>query len=168
MSRRSRSRSKSLSPEGREIIKIMEEAKKKIGRVNAEERKKKRLEAKKLEKGKSITPPDQRVKKSKLTDEQKKAREEKRRKRREKKRKKKEKKETNSQGEKPRSKRRTKRLGLEKGALKVGSIKFPDDTGYGIKKKKKSAKRKRIKSLGKKSKRRRGKRSVKGKRSRRR
>ena len=99
MSRRSRSRSKSLSPEGREIIKIMEEAKKKIGRVNAEERKKKRLEAKKLEKGKSITPPGQRVKKNKLTDEQKKAREEKRRKRREKKKKKKKK--INSQGEKP-------------------------------------------------------------------
>ena len=77
----------------------MEEAKKEIGRVNAEERKKKRLEAKKLEKGKSITPPGQRVKKNKLTDEQKKAREEKRRKRREKKKKKKKK--TNSQGEKP-------------------------------------------------------------------
>ena len=50
-------------------------------------------------------------------------------------------------------------LGLEKGALKVGSIEFPDDTGYGIKKKKKSsknkvksAKKKRRKSLGKKSK----------------
>ena len=48
-------------------------------------------------------------------------------------------------------------LGLEKGALKVGSIDFPDDTGYGIKKKKKSskgrksAKNKRRKSLGKKS-----------------
>ena len=75
------------------------------------------------------------------------------------------------------------KLGLKKGALKVGSIEFPDNTGYGIKKKsakkkKKSAKKKGRKSLGKKSKkknkkkskksgRRRGKRSVKrrGKRS---
>ena len=88
MSRRSRSRSKSLSPEGREVIKIMEEAKKEIGRVNAEERKKKRLEAKKLEKGKSITPPDQRVRVV-TPEEVRKARKEKRRKRREKKKKKK-------------------------------------------------------------------------------
>ena len=65
MSRRSRSRSKSLSPEGREVMKIMQEAQKIREREEAIERIKKREEAKKLEKGKSITPPDQRVKKNK-------------------------------------------------------------------------------------------------------
>lgn len=107
MSRRSRSRSKSLSPEGREVMKIMQEAQKIREKAIADEVIKKREEAKKLIKAKSITPPEQRVKKIKLTDEQKKARREKRRKRMEKRKKKKKK--TNSQAEKPRSKKRTKR-----------------------------------------------------------
>ena len=52
-----------------------------------------------------------------------------------------------------------KRFGLKKGALKVGSISFSDDEGKGIKKKKKSVKRKRRKSLGRNSKKKRGKKS---------
>ena len=98
MSRRSRSISKSLSPEGREVMKIMEEAKAEIGRVNAEARHKKRQEAKKLVKGKSLTPPDQRVRVV-TPEEVRKARKEKRRKRMERRKKKKEKKKTNSQRE---------------------------------------------------------------------
>ena len=57
----------------------MEEAKAEIGRVNAEARHKKRQEAKKLVKGKSLTPPDQRVRVV-TPEEVRKARKEKRRK----------------------------------------------------------------------------------------
>jgi hypothetical protein len=98
MSRRSRSRSKSLSPEGREVMNIMEEAKREIGRVNAEERHKKREEAKKLIKCKSITPPDQRVR-AVTPEEVRKARKERRRKKRDKRKQKKKKKKTISQGD---------------------------------------------------------------------
>ena len=100
MSRRSRSISKSLSPEGREVMKIMEEAQKIRERAQAEELLKKRNEKQKLKRGKSITPPDQRVKLV-IPEEAIKARKEKRRKRMEKRKKKKEKKKkTTSQGEK--------------------------------------------------------------------